>query len=46
LFCSPRTYTTIAADYSFMFADMVHPTTHLNAVFALFVEQQIAPNIW
>jgi phospholipase/lecithinase/hemolysin len=46
LFCSPSTYTTIAADYSFMFADMVHPTTHLNALFALFVEQQIAPNIW
>ena len=42
LFCSPNTYTTKHADYTFMFADLVHPTTHLNALFALFVEQQIA----
>jgi phospholipase/lecithinase/hemolysin len=25
-----------------MFADMVHPTTHLYALFAQFVEKQIA----
>ena len=42
LFCSTNTYTTKHADYTFMFADLVHPTTHLNALFALFVEQQIA----
>jgi phospholipase/lecithinase/hemolysin len=29
-----------------MFADTVHPTTHLNELFALFVEQQIAARIW
>ena len=46
LFCSPNTYTTEGTDYTFMVADFVHPTTHLNALFALFVEQQIAPNIW
>jgi phospholipase/lecithinase/hemolysin len=42
LFCSPKTYTTEDADYTFMFADLVHPTTHLNKLFAYFVEQHIA----
>lgn len=46
LFCSPGTYTVTGADRSFMFADTVHPTTHLNELFALFVEQQIAARIW
>ncbi|MBO0732776.1 MAG: SGNH/GDSL hydrolase family protein [Methylocapsa sp.] len=46
LFCSPQTYVAPGAAYSFMFADGVHPTTHLNALFALFVEQQIAGKIW
>jgi phospholipase/lecithinase/hemolysin len=46
LFCSPNTYTVPGADRTFMFADLVHPTTHLNELFALFVEQQIAAKIW
>jgi len=46
LFCSRRTYTTYDADYTFMFADTVHPTTHLNLLFANFVEQQIGAQGW
>ena len=46
LFCSPKTYTTLDADYTYMFADMVHPTTHLNGLFAQFVEQNIAQRRW
>jgi len=46
LFCSPKTYWTNDADVTFMFADMVHPTMHLNALFAQFVEQQIATRRW
>ncbi|KVW34740.1 SGNH/GDSL hydrolase family protein [Burkholderia ubonensis] len=42
LFCSPQTYTTANADQTYMFADTVHPTTRLHALFAQFVEQQIA----
>ncbi|WP_179403479.1 SGNH/GDSL hydrolase family protein [Burkholderia guangdongensis] len=42
LFCSPQTYTTPNADQTYMFADTVHPTTHLHALFAQYVEQQIA----
>ncbi|MFL9963906.1 SGNH/GDSL hydrolase family protein [Paraburkholderia sediminicola] len=42
LFCSPQTYTVAGADQTYMFADMVHPSTHLHALFAQFVEQQIA----
>ncbi len=42
LFCSPQTYTVANADQTYMFADTVHPTTHLHALFAQFVEQQIA----
>ncbi|MBU9436458.1 SGNH/GDSL hydrolase family protein [Burkholderia multivorans] len=42
LFCSPQTYTTADADRTYMFADMLHPTTHLHALFAQYVEQQIA----
>jgi phospholipase/lecithinase/hemolysin len=45
LFCSPITYST-GADYSYIFADMVHPTTHTNALFAQFVEYQIATKRW
>jgi hypothetical protein len=45
LFCPPATYWKYDADRTFMFADMVHPTT-LNALFALFVEQQIAARRW
>jgi phospholipase/lecithinase/hemolysin len=46
LFCSPKTFMSKGADETFMFADAVHPTTHLNAIFAEFVEQQIAGRRW
>lgn len=42
LFCSPETYTVAGADQTYMFADLVHPTTHLHALFAQYVEQKIA----
>ncbi|AOJ69818.1 MULTISPECIES: SGNH/GDSL hydrolase family protein [Burkholderia] len=42
LFCSPQMYTVANADQTYMFADTVHPTTRLHALFAQYVEQQIA----
>jgi len=42
LLCSPATYVTSNADQTYMFADELHPTTHLHALFAQYVEQQIA----
>ncbi len=42
LFCSPQTLTVAGADQTYMFADTVHPTTHLHALFAQYVEQQLA----
>ncbi|MGF6775679.1 SGNH/GDSL hydrolase family protein [Paraburkholderia sp. GAS334] len=42
LFCSPQTYTVAGADQTYMFADQVHPSTHLHALFAQTVEQAIA----
>jgi phospholipase/lecithinase/hemolysin len=42
LFCSPPTYVSANADQTYMFADDLHPTTHLHTLFAQFVEQQIA----
>lgn len=42
LLCSPSTYVTSNADQTYMFADDLHPTTHLHALFARYVEQQIA----
>lgn len=42
LFCSPQTYTVPGADQSYMYADTVHPTTHLHALFSTYVEQQVA----
>ncbi|RDK05300.1 SGNH/GDSL hydrolase family protein [Cupriavidus lacunae] len=42
LLCSPGTYVTANADQTYMFADSLHPTTRLHALFARFVEQQIA----
>jgi phospholipase/lecithinase/hemolysin len=42
LFCSPKTLATEDADHNFMFADMVHPTTHLSTLFAHIVEKQLA----
>ena len=46
LFCLPQTYVSKGADETFMFADTVHPTTHLNALVAEFVEQQIERQHW
>ncbi len=42
LFCSPQTYTTPNAPTTYMFADLVHPTTELHAQFATYVEKQLA----
>ncbi|MHA7683118.1 SGNH/GDSL hydrolase family protein [Cupriavidus sp. PET2-C1] len=42
LLCSPATYVTANADQTYMFADDLHPATRLHALFAQFVEQQIA----
>ena len=42
LLCSPPTYVSANADQTFMFADDLHPTTHLHTLFAQFVEKQIA----
>ncbi|HEY1996475.1 SGNH/GDSL hydrolase family protein [Paraburkholderia sp.] len=42
LFCSPQTYTVAGADQTYMFADTIHPTTHLHALFAQTAEQTIA----
>lgn len=42
LLCSPSTYVTSNADQTYMFADDLHPSTHLHALFAQYVEQQIA----
>ncbi len=41
-FCSPQTYTVAGADQSYMYADTLHPTTHLYALYAQNVEQAIA----
>ncbi|WP_255550992.1 SGNH/GDSL hydrolase family protein [Granulicella sp. dw_53] len=41
LFCSPKTFTAPNADENFVFADTVHPTTHLSAIFAKAVETQL-----
>jgi phospholipase/lecithinase/hemolysin len=49
LFCSPNTFNTanMTPDpaNNYIFADEIHPTTHTNALFARFVEQQIAARI-
>ncbi|WP_028205941.1 SGNH/GDSL hydrolase family protein [Paraburkholderia nodosa] len=42
LFCSPQTLTTANAPTTYMFADVVHPTTALHAQFATFAETQLA----
>jgi phospholipase/lecithinase/hemolysin len=42
LLCSPATYVAANADQTYMFADDLHPTTRLHALFAQYVEQQIA----
>jgi phospholipase/lecithinase/hemolysin len=38
LFCSPQTLVTANADQTYMFADLVHPTTHLHQIFAAYAE--------
>jgi phospholipase/lecithinase/hemolysin len=42
LLCSPSTYVTPNADQTYMFADYLHPTTRMHALFAQYVEKQIA----
>ena len=42
LFCSPETLTVAGADQTYMYADTVHPTTHLGALYAQAAEQAIA----
>lgn len=42
LLCSPATYVAPDADQTYMFADDLHPTTHLHTLFASYVEQQLA----
>lgn len=42
LFCSPQVYTVANADQTYMFADSVHPSTRMHALFAQQVEKQIA----
>lgn len=42
LFCSPDTYTVPGADQTYMYADTIHPTTHLHALFATYAEQRVA----
>ncbi len=42
LFCSPQTLTTANAPTTYMFADLVHPTTALHQQFATFAETQLA----
>ncbi|WJF89716.1 SGNH/GDSL hydrolase family protein [Paraburkholderia bonniea] len=42
LFCSPQTYTVQNADQTYIFADSVHPSTKVHAMFAQYVETQIA----
>jgi phospholipase/lecithinase/hemolysin len=42
LFCSPETLVSANAPQTYMFADSVHPTTGLHALFAQYVEKQLA----
>ncbi|MBV8629216.1 MAG: hypothetical protein JO371_15345, partial [Paraburkholderia sp.] len=42
LFCSPQTLKAANAPTTYMFADLVHPTTGLHAQVATFVETQLA----
>ncbi|MCY0388146.1 SGNH/GDSL hydrolase family protein [Robbsia sp. Bb-Pol-6] len=42
LYCTSAYLTAAGADQTYLFADDVHPTTHTHALFAAYVEQQIA----
>jgi len=42
LLCSPSTYVASNADQTYMFADDLHPTTHVHTLFAQYVEQRVA----
>ena len=44
LLCSRATYVASNADQTYMFADTLHPTTRMHALFAQYVEQQLAAN--
>jgi phospholipase/lecithinase/hemolysin len=44
LFCSPATFAAKNADHTFMFADTVHPASHLSSLFAQSVEKQFSAN--
>lgn len=41
LFCSPQLLQAPNADQTYMFADQIHPSTHLHARFATYVETQV-----
>ena len=42
LYCTPTFLVSSGADQTYMYADGVHPTTHTHALFASYIEQQIA----
>jgi len=42
LYCTPSFLTIAGADQTYMYADAVHPTTRTHALFATYIEQQIA----
>nr|WP_162878046.1 SGNH/GDSL hydrolase family protein [Trinickia diaoshuihuensis] len=42
LFCSPQTLKAANADQTYVFADMVHPSTRTHVLFAQYVESKIA----
>ncbi|WP_347558863.1 SGNH/GDSL hydrolase family protein [Robbsia sp. KACC 23696] len=42
LYCTANFLTVSGADQTYMYADTVHPTTHTHALFAAYVEQQVA----
>lgn len=42
LYCTPSFLTLAGADQTYMYADAVHPTTRTHALFATYIEQQIA----
>jgi len=42
LYCTPAFLTVAGADQTYMYADDVHPTTRTHALFANYIEEQIA----
>ncbi len=45
LFCSPALYVEPNADQTYMFADSVHPSSHLHALFAEHVKEQFEASL-